>query len=251
MYKKITVGILSLLMFGCSDYITKNIPKDGIMKYDEVRWPKIDSAWIKGGTYPNIENLKKIKKDMTKDQIYALISHPHYSEGMFSPVEWDYLFNFISSDNNIIQCQYKIIFDKNKKAQSFFYKPKNCIELIEKKDNKIMQEKEIELLFDFDKFDIKNDEIKKLKKFVSNIDKDTTIYVRAHTDYFGSDYYNLTLAESRAKSVENELLKLGYKKIKINIIGEREQVKICANVDKKEQQVKCLKPNRRVTIEIK
>lgn len=247
MYKKVSLGLLTLLMFGCSDYITHNIPKNGIVKYEDVKWPKMDSSWIKEGTYPNIDNLKKIRKNMTKDQIYSLISHPHYAEGIFSPIEWDYLFNFISKDNKVYKCQYKIIFDKDRKAQSFFFKPKNCLDILD--DSKEAKVKELVLLFDFDKYDVKDEELRRLKEFMKEINKNSIINIRAYADYLGTDYYNLKLADNRAKSVEKELNALGFSEVNIIIFGEREQIKVC-DEKKTKDNIMCLKPNRRVIIEI-
>ena len=40
------------------------------------------------------EQLRRIAPGMTKNQVRELISYPHFSEGLFGPREWNYIFNF-------------------------------------------------------------------------------------------------------------------------------------------------------------
>ena len=62
---------------------------------------------------------------MNKDQIYELIGRPHFQEGLYGVREWDYLFNYRENGEHKT-CQYKILFDKDKNAQSFFWLPEGC-----------------------------------------------------------------------------------------------------------------------------
>lgn len=77
------------------------------------------------GSWPNWDNVRQIEAGMNKDQIYNLIGRPHFQEGLYGVREWDYLFNYRENGEHKT-CQYKILFDKNKNAQSFFWLPEGC-----------------------------------------------------------------------------------------------------------------------------
>lgn len=239
---KVLVLFFSVFFIGCSQHISKDIPKDGIMQYDEVTWPKKDDGWIKDGTFPNLDNLSMVRKNMTKDQIYHLIGHPQYSEGLFSPIEWDYLFNFVSSNNEIYQCQYKIIFDKDRLAQSFFFNPKDCLNRADAK--------KIQILFDFDKSNVRLKEKERIIEVLSNMNKNSTAVVYGYTDPIGTQDYNLKLSQKRADNVEKELKNIGFKEVQTQGFGEKDQVKQCYNLRGK-ALTDCLEPNRRVTVDFK
>ena len=59
---------------------------------------------------------------MNKDQIYELIGRPHFQEGLYGVREWDYLFNYRENGEHKT-CQFKILFDKDKNAQLFYWMP--------------------------------------------------------------------------------------------------------------------------------
>ncbi|MGN7086468.1 outer membrane protein assembly factor BamE, partial [Neisseria sp. P0001.S005] len=76
----------------------------------------------------------QMRPGLTKDDIYKILGRPHYDEGMVGVREWDYLFHFYtpgvgvdpentSGVEGITTCQYKVIYDKDKFARSFFWNP--------------------------------------------------------------------------------------------------------------------------------
>jgi len=91
---------------------------------DEPIWPKTEQANVKQGTYPNLSNLRQVHEGATREQLYGLLGSPHFSEG-FGTREWDYLFNF-NTPEGVKMCQYKVLFDKDKTAQSFYWQPADC-----------------------------------------------------------------------------------------------------------------------------
>ncbi|KGQ69362.1 plastocyanin, partial [Chelonobacter oris] len=97
---------------------------------DEPVWPKIEDAGVnysgsQYGIWPNWDNVRMIEKGMNKDQLYYLIGRPHHLEGLFAVREWDYVFNYRQNGVHKI-CQYKVLFDKDMNAQSFFWNPVGC-----------------------------------------------------------------------------------------------------------------------------
>ncbi len=80
-----------------------------------------------------------------------------------------------------------------------------------------------------------------------------TLNIAGHTDRLGSDTYNDSLSARRAATVLEYLGSLGVKAAKSEAIGkgEREPVTTqCSNKLPRAEQIACLQPDRRVTIEV-
>ena len=118
--------ILSLIALTLSACATGTIiSKEG--KTDQAKWHKVDDVILnkKAGTFPNVQNLNQVRAGMTKDQLYALIGRPQYEDG-WRAREWNYLFHFTTADrtnDTITTCQFKILFDQEKIARSFYWNP--------------------------------------------------------------------------------------------------------------------------------
>ena len=83
----------------------------------------------KGGTFPNPANLRQVHEGLNKGQVSDLIGFPHFSEGAWGVREWNYVFNLRKPDGGIQLCQYKVLFDDDKLARSFYWKPQACADL--------------------------------------------------------------------------------------------------------------------------
>ncbi len=120
------VGVAALLLAlsGCTSTVSRNISDEGVP--EEVVFPDKDDAWNEKGSFPGVSNLQSIGPGMEKHAIYQLIGAPHFSERLGAR-EWDYIFNFRDDQHQIVkQCQYKIVFDDNRLARSFYWLPKEC-----------------------------------------------------------------------------------------------------------------------------
>lgn len=82
------------------------------------------------------------------------------------------------------------------------------------------------VLFGFDQADITADAQPTLNKLVEVLNKypDTDIELQGHTDDTGSEQYNQTLSERRARAVDNYLEKQGIKTGRIKIKGFGESI---------------------------
>jgi len=74
---------------------------------------------------------------------------------------------------------------------------------------------------------------------------DTNILVTGHTDFDGSDQFNQTLSEQRARSVSNYTMSRGVSSSRLSIIGLGEKEPIASN-----ETVEGKRQNRRVEIAI-
>lgn len=194
------------------------------------------------GSWPNWENVRQIERGMNKDQLYYLIGRPHFEEGLYGVREWDYAFNYRENGVHKI-CQYKILFDKNMNAQSFFWYPNGC-------NGNASFNLSGDFLFDFDK-DVLT---VKGKEVVDNVAAQLKssgaqqVKIAGFTDRLGSAQYNLNLSQRRANMVKARLAQQGVTaQMEAVGYGKANQVKACEN--ESGQALKdCLRPNRRVEI---
>ncbi|MDH6166491.1 outer membrane protein assembly factor BamE (lipoprotein component of BamABCDE complex) [Variovorax boronicumulans] len=119
------IGVAALAALqGCTSYVSKGITDDG--KAEELVWPAERNARQPEGSFPNRDNLRAVRPGDTKNQLYELLGRPHFEEGMFAVREWDYIFRFRSGGDEVATCRYKVIFDRDYKAQSFHWLPAAC-----------------------------------------------------------------------------------------------------------------------------
>ena len=118
--------LTSLSLAGCGTL--SQVDDQG--KTNEPVFPQLDKdkPEFKTGSYPNMENLRQVHAGVTRDQLYDLLGRPHFAEG-FRVREWDYLFHF-NTPEGVKSCQYKVLFDKDMKGQSFYWKPAECEQFV-------------------------------------------------------------------------------------------------------------------------
>lgn len=195
------------------------------------------------GSWPNWENVRQIERGMNKDQLYYLIGRPHFEEGLYGVREWDYAFNYRENGVHKI-CQYKILFDKNMNAQSFFWYPNGC-------NGNASFNLSGDFLFDFDKDTL----TAKGKEVVDNVAAQLKasgaqqVKIEGHTDRLGSVAYNLDLSQRRANMVKARLTQQGVNAQMTAVgLGKAHQVKACNEYPHGQALKDCLRPNRRVEI---
>lgn len=241
-----------------------------------VDFPELDKAWLKGGTFVDVEQLRRIAPGMTKNQVRELISYPHFSEGLFGPREWNYIFNFrTGKGQEFITCQYMVHFDKDIRAQDFHWKGPNCEAMLNPPvptaamvpmpvpAPQPLAPKKITLtadgLFRFDGGhapDLLPAGRQKIERLAAELRQSgsqrVSINVVGHTDRLGSDAYNHTLSMERANTVRDLLVKQGIAPTAIRAAGagERQPVVTCPGNVATPELVRCLQPNRRVDIDV-
>lgn len=240
-------------------------------------WPKWDSVVLNNtkGTFPNLQNLSEIRSGMTKDQLYYLIGSPQYNDG-WRPKEWNYLFHFNTpgaGTNDVSTCQYKVLFDKDTYARSFYWNPVDgacpgaapataSVETAEPPVVPAVQRYTLnaDTLFAFNRGDLGGikpngkQELTSLAEQLKTFDqlKLTAINVIGHTDRLGSADYNNKLSVKRANTVRQYMVNQGLPADKVSAdgMGSTQPVKECADDKNKAALIECLQPNRRVEIEL-
>ena len=238
-------------------------------------WPKWDSVVLNNtkGTFPNLQNLSEIRSGMTKDQLYYLIGSPQYNDG-WRPKEWNYLFHFNTpgaGTNDVSTCQYKVLFDKDTYARSFYWNPVDgacpgaapataSVETAEPPVVPAVQRYTLnaDTLFAFNRGDLGGikpngkQELTSLAEQLKTFDQLTAINVIGHTDRLGSADYNNKLSVKRANTVRQYMVNQGLPADKVSAdgMGSTQPVKECADDKNKAALIECLQPNRRVEIEL-
>ncbi len=255
--KNLTAFAVAMFITGCTSTIGNNVVNDdGYLASDTLDWPSLDDAYI-DGIFPDVYDLGLIGDGATKRELYRIIGRPHFSE-MSMAREWNYIMKFRQKDGNIKTCQYKILFDKDELAQSFYWKPENCLQKPKVKPVKESFDIKADALFPYDRGDLKDiksagkKRLDSLARVLSKYGNTIRIHLVGHTDYLGTENYNMALSEKRAASVKAYLVSKG---INPNVItygwrGESKPIKSCSTKLSKNELVKCLAPNRRVSVEI-
>ena len=230
-------------------------------------WPKWDSVTFNNtkGTFPDLQSLSQVRAGMTKDQLYYLLGRPQYNDG-WRPVEWNYLFHFHTpgqGTDDVTTCQYKVLFDKDMYARSFYWHavdPENGVCPPTAKAAPAVKRYTLgaDALFAFDrgglsdlnpkgKYDLDN-----LAAQLKQFDQLHSIKITGHTDYLGADAYNLRLSEQRAQTVRQYFISQGLPANKVYAVGmgESQPVKQCASTGNRSALIACLQPNRRVEVEV-
>ena len=230
-------------------------------------WPKWDLVVLDNtkGTFPNLQSFEQVRAGMTKDQLYYLLGSPQYNDG-WRPVEWNYLFHFHTpgqGTDDVTTCQYKVLFDKDMYARSFYWHavdPENGVCPPTAKAAPAVKRYTLgaDALFAFDrgglsdlnpkgKYDLDN-----LAAQLKQFDQLNSIKITGHTDYLGADAYNLRLSEQRAQTVRQYFISQGLPANKVYAVGmgESQPVKQCASTGNRSALIACLQPNRRVEVEV-
>lgn len=99
------------------------------------------------------------------------------------------------------------------------------------------------ILFDFDKYTIREDAKPTLKAVADWLikNKDAKMILEGHCDERGTNEYNLALGEKRAKSARDYIASAGVSKKRLDTISYGEEKPLC-----KEQTEDCWQKNRRV-----
>ncbi|WP_418126101.1 OmpA family protein [Variovorax sp. 160MFSha2.1] len=239
---------------------------------ESVRFPEAGSAWLKGGTFVNVEQLRRVGRGMTKNQVRELISYPHFSEGLFGPKEWDYLFNFRTGrGDEFVTCQYKVVY-KDGLSDAMYWKDPACAGYVAARAEGVAPipaaavvaapqrfKLAADALFAFDKSgiaDMSADGRAQLDQLAAQLKgqykRFDTITVIGHTDRLGGDTYNQALSAARAATVRDYLIAQGLPRSALRAfgVGKTQPLVSCTDGGPRSQLIACLQPNRRVELEV-
>ncbi|WP_158628862.1 OmpA family protein [Dyella choica] len=262
----VAVALLALGLSACGN-VSRNVAKDGA-NAQQLVWPNPNDVtpMHRGGTFPELAALRQVHAGLDKQQISQLIGWPHFVEGVWGVREWNYVFSFREADSGqVTVCQFKILFDEDKLARSFYWKPEECSRYMNPpppppvaKSPRQETTLSTDALFAFDRYsleDITNGGRSQLNALAASLleqkDRIAHIGVLGYTDRLGSDAYNQMLSQRRAQTVAKYLAAKGVPDLLISAEGrgKADPVVQCAD-QKRSKLIDCLAPNRRVVVRV-
>lgn len=234
---------------------------------DQPVWLPVEKARpIVGETIrPQIEALRKIAPGTPKLEVYRLIGHPMYREGMAGVHEWDYVFKLPVPDQpgQEMTCQYKVLFDQQRLSRQTFWNPAGCADLIGPVKPVVPAEPKVtaavevsaDFLFEFDSARLSPEAPaaidEKVIALLNAAERVDSLRVIGFADRLGSDAYNLKLSRERAEAVKRYMVSRGIPAEAIFTEGRGEaEPQVQCDQKQRKALIACLKPNRRVRIEL-
>lgn len=245
---------------------------------ETIIFPDIEKSYLDDFPRYDPVALTHITKGIDDDTVRQLVGNPHFNEFMSN--KWNYVFQIRQPySTNYIQCQLQLHFDKDNKVEDYYWHNSQCSDAIEaalQPPKPTIIEKRVEVpvasvitepkvrtfnlssdfLFDFDSAQLKPSSAIDIDNIVATLKRDYrqihSIKVVGHTDRLGSEIYNHALALKRANTVRNELISKGFDPsiMSVSSMGEASPVTTgCLNMSR-EQTKACLKPDRRVELQV-
>ncbi|WP_438998675.1 OmpA family protein [Variovorax beijingensis] len=269
--QSLALVVLAAMLGGCASSVNTPDQAAGASAANEsVSFPDAGNAWLNGGTFIDVEQLRRIGRGMTKNQVRELISYPHFSEGLFGPKEWDYLFNFRSGrGDEFVTCQYKVVY-KDGVSDAMYWKDPACAGYLQPRVSEVVRpvaataapqrfKVAADALFAFDRSsaaDMLPEGRNQLDALAAQLKEQykrfDTVTVIGHTDRLGSDAYNQALSIARAATVRDYLIAQGLPQSALRAfgVGKTQPLVQCTDSQQRAQLIACLQPNRRVELEV-
>jgi outer membrane protein OmpA-like peptidoglycan-associated protein len=253
--RRVTLVMGLLLLSACTRSVS-NVDSQG--KTLKPVFPDPTTAVRPEGSFVNVNNLRNVRPGMTKAELYELTGVPHFKEGAFGVKEWDYIFHFSKSDNTVLTCQYKVLFNSSMKAESFYFKPDNCLSQLSESNKILPAVAEVlsaDGLFDFGSAKLSRQGQLQLQILSEKLAKENKeeqhVLITGYTDRIGDPARNKKLSHARAESAKAYLVQEGIPSsiIETRGMGEADPVIMCPG-KKSAVVIQCLAKNRRVVINV-
>ena len=243
--------------------LSRGIARDG-QTAQALVWPEPGDTtpMHRNGSFPSAASLRQVGAGLDKQQVAALIGYPHFSEGVWGVREWNYLFHFREA-GKLSTCQFKVLFDQDKLARSFYWKPESCARYQQEQMAATGTSTErfilsADALFAFDRAevaDITNDGRAQLDALADNLlahkQRIANIRIVGYTDRLGSANHNDELSGRRAYAVKDYLVGRGLPSawFQAEGLGAADPVRDCSE-GQRDALIECLAPNRRVVVQV-
>jgi outer membrane protein OmpA-like peptidoglycan-associated protein len=227
----------------------------------DVVFPDMNRAWLKSGAIMDPDHVRSMGLGLTKNQVRSIIQYPHFSEGLFGPNQWDYIFNFKKPDGSYLTCQYQVHFNEEGKTIGTYWNSRECVQFLNPKPM-INQTSPITVsadgLFAFGRSgwnDLQPSGRENLANIANQIKRSfstvRSINVIGHTDRIGSAESNANLSLERANTVRAYFVSQGIdgRIIHTQGMGSIKPVTFCEGA-KSPAVIACLMPNRRIEISV-
>lgn len=244
------------------------VPVQGVVGGTD--FPPMDRAWLRGGDFVNVDNLRQVGRGMSKNQIRSLLGNPHFREGIAGVSRWDYVFNFRTGVDSHVTCQYQLNFQRESRrylVDTIHWDGPACLDALNATPAPgaapaptpapVVHTISADALFAFDRSsaqDILPEGRREIAELAASLrgDDQVRISVVGHADRLGDAGYNQRLSERRANTVRELLVQDGVAASRITASGRgsSQPVTSCDDALGREALIQCLRPDRRVEIEV-
>ena len=251
---------LALVGATCSMQVSAQAISFGNSDTQDVVFPDMDRAWLKSGAIMDPMHVRSMGLGLTKNQVRSIIQYPHFSEGLFGPKQWDYIFNFKKPDGSYLTCQYQVHFDEYNKTKGTYWNTPECARFVNPAQKQPAHNVSLgaDGLFAFGRsglMDLQPTGRVRLSELAMQIktgfSKVRQVTVNGYTDRIGNAADNMKLSQARAETVKQFLVSEGVPASLIQTVGRgaSEPVVNCPG-PKSPSVIACLAPNRRIVVSV-